>query len=338
MKIQENFSLKKYNTFNFDIRARQFCEIASKDELLELFSSHEIVNNSFLVIGEGSNILFKNDFDGLIIKMINSEIDIIKEDDLFVYIKAGAGVQWDSFVEYTVKQNLGGIENLSLIPGTVGASPVQNIGAYGQEVKDSIEYTEGLNISEMKKMTLTKEECKFGYRNSIFKNVLKNKFIVTNVVFKLAKNPMFNINYGSIKSELAKMRKSDYSLSDVRDAVISIRNSKLPDPVEIGSAGSFFKNPEINKDEYLVLKEKYPDLPSYELESGLFKIPAGWLIEQCGWKGKRIGDAGCFPKQALILCNYGSARPNEIIELAESIKSSVYKKFRIAIHEEVNII
>lgn len=338
MKIQENISLKKYNTFNFDIKAGQFCEIASEDELFELFSHNEIVNKNLLVIGEGSNLLFRKDFDGLIIKLTDTKIDIIKEDDLSVYIKAGAGVQWDYFVEYAVNKNLGGIENLSFIPGTVGASPVQNIGAYGQEVKDTIEYVNGLNIAEMKIVTLSGRECNFGYRNSIFKNQLKNKFIVTSVVFKLSKNPVLNINYGSIKTELAKLQKSNFTIADVREAVITIRKSKLPDPVEVGSAGSFFKNPEINKNEYLALKDKYPELPSYELETGLFKIPAGWLIEQCGWKGKRVGDAGCYPKQALILCNFGSARPTDIIELAESIKESVYNKFGIAIHEEVNII
>lgn len=338
MRIQEKFSLKNYNTFNFDIKAGEFCEISGEDELLELFTGNEINKKTFLVIGEGSNILFKNDFDGLVIKMINAKIDVVKEDNSFAYIKAGAGVNWDSFVDFAVCRNYGGIENLSLIPGTVGASPVQNIGAYGQEVKDTIAYVEGLDVIAKEKITLSKEECNFGYRSSIFKNELKNKFIVTSVVFRLDKHPILNIGYGSIKSELEKLSKTEYSLGDVRDAVINIRKSKLPDPAEIGSAGSFFKNPEIGRKEYLSMKDKFPEIPSYELNSGLFKIPAGWLIEQCGWKGKRIGDAGCYSKQALILCNYGAARPKEIIELAESIKSSVYNKFGIEIHEEVNII
>jgi len=338
MEIQRNYSLKKYNTFNFDVKARNFIEINNEEELKLLLSDKDINNMPILMLGQGSNILFRNDFDGLVIKLKNQDISVINEDDTYVYVKVGGGVIWDNFVDFAVSKNYGGVENLSLIPGTVGAAPIQNIGAYGQEVKDTVFSIKGYEISSINEKLFMNSECKFGYRSSIFKHELRNKFIITEVIFRLSKLPILNINYGRIKSELEKLPKNDYSIADVREAVINIRQSKLPDTDKIGNAGSFFKNPEISEIEFIAIQKINPQIPFYNTAPDVYKIPAGWLIEQCGWKGKRFGDAGCYTEQALILCNYGSAQPNEIIKLAALIKKSVYEKFGIAITEEVNII
>lgn len=337
MEIQKNFSLKKYNTFNFDVKAKYFVQVSALTEIKKVVKNIEYKNFPKLVIGRGSNILFKNDYNGLVFNFTNDYIDVIDEDSNYVYIKVGAGVIWDKFVEFTVANNYWGVENLSLIPGTVGASPIQNIGAYGKEVKDSIVSVYGINIVTGKEKSFSLEECNFGYRNSIFKNLLKNIFFIFEVTFKLSKNQIPSITYGSIKAELEKLSQKEYSLSDIRKAIITIRKAKLPDPEKIGNAGSFFKNPEIGESRFLSLKKRFPQMPYYTSIDGKYKIPAGWLIEQCGWKGKRIGDAGTYSEQALILCNFGNAKPNQLIELSNTIKNSVQEKFGISIMEEVNI-
>jgi len=334
--IHDNFSLRKYNTFQIDVNAAKFIEI-TKPEELQYFIIHNLnIDSSALVLGGGSNILFTKDYDGLVIKPSIEFVDVLNGQDDEVLIEAGAGVVWDDFVEYCVEHEYYGLENLSLIPGTVGAAPVQNIGAYGAEAGDTIKSVKGFYLETGNEFELDHDECGFGYRKSIFKTKLKGKTVISSVVFRLSKKEKLNLDYGDIKNKLAEYGHTD--IHSLRKAIVEIRKSKLPDPVETGNAGSFFKNPEIEESHFNTLKEQYPGIPGYKLASGLFKVPAGWLIDKAGWKGKSMGKAGVNPKQALVLVNLGGAKGTDILDLAAAIEQDINKKFGICLEKEVNII
>jgi UDP-N-acetylmuramate dehydrogenase len=338
MKIYQNFSLKKHNTFGFNVSCRQYAEVENENEIGMLLSLQEFKNSPKLIIGGGSNILFTKDFDGLIINQISKKIVISSEDKEYAFVTAEAGVIWHELVLFCANKNLGGIENLSLIPGKVGAAPIQNIGAYGQELKNVFNSLRGIYLHDLRLTNFNKEECEFGYRDSIFKRNLKNKFIITEVTLRLNKNPKLNTNYGTIEEELSKLNKNNLSIKDVSDIICKIRMNKLPDPKLIGNAGSFFKNPEITNREYESLKSKYHDLPGYKISDVAMKIPAGWLIEKCGFKGRRFGNVGIHEKQALVIVNYGKGKPEEILQLKNKVIEEVKSKFDIELEEEVNII
>jgi UDP-N-acetylmuramate dehydrogenase len=338
MKIEKDISLKPYNTFGIDVKAKFFSEIDSEKKLKEILSIDEYRHLPRLILGGGSNVLFTKDFDGLVLKISIPGIEIINEDEETVTIKAGAGVIWHKLVLFCIERNYGGIENLSLIPGAVGAAPIQNIGAYGQELKDVFVSVDGVYVDSTITAAFKKDDCKFAYRNGIFKNELKDKFIITYVTIRLSKNPVLNINYGSVKSELEKLGSKKIGIKEVSDAITKIRQSKLPDPAVIGNAGSFFKNPDVSEEKFNSLKEIFNDIIGFKSENGRVKIPAAWLIESCGWKGKRVGNTGSHTKQSLVLVNYGGATGEEVLNLAEEIKKSVINKFGIELKEEVNII
>lgn len=338
MHIQKNISLKSYNTFGIDATAAYFTEIRTVAELQALLTHSIYKAMPKLILGGGSNLLFTQDFDGLVIKIAIEGIDKINEDAQHVYVQAGAGVVWHQLVLYCIEHAYAGIENLSLIPGTVGAAPMQNIGAYGVEIKEIFDRLEAVHIDTGNTRVFTNEECQFGYRESIFKKELKGQYVITRVTFRLGKIPAFNTSYGAIQDTLKQMNVENLTLRSVSDAVIYIRRSKLPDPAEIGNAGSFFKNPEIPTKQYENLKIHYPQMPGYVTSDQTVKVPAGWLIEQSGWKGKRLGDTGVHKNQALVLVNYGNAKGNEIKALAEEVQKSVLAKFDIQLQPEVNFI
>lgn len=338
MVFKENFSLKSLNTFGINVNCHYYSEFENINTLKNILEHQIAKSNSKLVLGGGSNILFTKNFDGLVLKNNISGIEKIKENEKHVYLKVGAGVNWHSFVMYCIENNLAGIENLSLIPGNIGASPMQNIGAYGVEVKDVIESVHGIFIDDLSEFSLTNSECNFAYRESIFKHELKNKAIITHVIYRLNKTPNFNTSYGAIEQELEKMGVKNLSIKAISDAVINIRRSKLPNPTEIGNAGSFFKNPTIDKTTFVNLKTQFPDIPNYPQNDGSVKLAAGWLIEQCGWKGFRKDDYGVHKLQALVLVNYGNAKGDDIYRLSEEILNSVKEKFGINLEREVNII
>lgn len=334
----ENFPLKRYHTFGIDVFAKYFSEFSTLDDLRELLSVTNNHQRPILILGGGSNILFTKNFDGLVLKNNLQGITIINENNEFVFVQAGAGENWHQFVLYCLQNNFSGIENLSLIPGNVGAAPMQNIGAYGVELKDVFHELEAFDLKEKCVVNFNADECEFGYRESVFKNIYKDRFAILNVTFKLRKTPHFNVSYEAIEKELRNMNVSELSIQAVSQAVINIRRSKLPDPAIVGNAGSFFKNPEIDIHELHELKRIYPHIVSYSLPNGNVKLAAGWLIEQCGWKGYRRGDAGCHAKQALVLVNYSNASGKEIYDLSKEIKESVKQKFNIDLKTEVNII
>ncbi|MCG6915590.1 UDP-N-acetylmuramate dehydrogenase [bacterium BMS3Abin03] len=338
MKIIENYSLKSLNTFGVDVKTRYIAEIFSDNDLFKLLEDKEFESVRKFILGGGSNILFTKDFEGLVIKNSIPGINIIDEDDESIIIETGAGVNWDDFVSYCVEKKWCGVENLSLIPGTVGAAPIQNIGAYGQELKNVLYNLEGIFIETGEKKIFNNYECKFSYRESIFKNEFKNKFVITRIVFKLSKKPEVNISYPLVREELNNRKISDPKIRDLRKIVVDIRNSKLPDPKIIGNAGSFFKNPVVRNDKFKMLKEKYPDLNSYPVDDDHVKLSAAALIEKCGWKGKRIGNCGSYEKQPLVIVNYGEATAGEILELANNIRSSVEENFEVTLQQEVNLV
>jgi UDP-N-acetylmuramate dehydrogenase len=342
VNIQENFSLKNYNTFGIDATAKYFASFNSVSELEELIEykmpSAVRRSPSTLILGGGSNILFTKNVEGLVLKNELKGIEVISEAGDVVHVKAGAGENWHRFVLYCIQNKFAGVENLSLIPGNVGASPMQNIGAYGVEIKDVFHTLEAFHIKEKKIVSFSLDDCEFGYRESVFKEKYKNEFVITNVTYRLHKTPHFNITYGAIKQELDAMKIEDLSIQAISQAVINIRSSKLPDPAVIGNAGSFFKNPEVSNNEFENLKNNFPAIVGYDLSNGKTKLAAGWLIEQCGWKGFRKGDAGCHSRQALVLVNYGKARGEEIYALSEEIINSVKEKFGVRLQREVNII
>jgi len=338
MKILEYHSLKNLNTFGIDASAKYFAEFSSIQDIEELLSNPKFLNTKKLILGGGSNLLFTKNFDGIVLKNNLKGIELVKEDTDFYYVKSAAGEVWHEFVMYCIQHNYAGLENLSLIPGNVGASPMQNIGAYGVEIKDVFYELEAFHIEDKKMRTFSKAECKFGYRESVFKREFKNQYIITSVTFKLFKTPQFNTSYGAIETELKAMGIIEKSIRAISKAVCNIRNSKLPNPAEIGNAGSFFKNPEVVRGKYEFLKIKYPTIVGYELENGNVKLAAGWLIEQAGWKGKTIGEAGVHKLQALVLVNYGNAKGNEIFDLSTKVLESVKEKFGVELEREVNII
>jgi UDP-N-acetylmuramate dehydrogenase len=338
MIIHENYSLKKLNTFGIDALARYFVELSSVSEITEILSEPIFANTAMLILGGGSNLLFTKNFEGIVLKNNLKGIEIVKEDADFYFIKAGAGEVWHDLVMYCVTNNYGGLENLSLIPGNVGASPMQNIGAYGVEIKDVFYELEAMHIADKRIQLFTNAECKFGYRESVFKHELKNQYIITSVTYKLLKKPVFNTNYGAIQKELEDLGVNELSIQAISSAVCSIRRSKLPNPAEIGNAGSFFKNPEVVRSKFEFLKKQFPRIIGYDLDTGNVKLAAGWLIEQCGWKGKTVGDAGVHKLQALVLVNYNNAKGNEIYELSQKIMDSVKDKYGVQLEREVNII
>lgn len=337
MNIQENLSLKPFNTFGISKNARFFTSVDSVESLREALNWAKNHGQKVLILGGGSNLLLTDDYQGLVIKVELTGIQVITEEDTYLRVKVGAGEIWHDWVMYALDQNWAGMENLSLIPGTVGASPMQNIGAYGVEIKEVVESLEALNRTSLVVEQFSAEECKFGYRESVFKHELKDHYVITSVTFILKKKPEFRVDYGAIQEVLKEKGVTELTLRAVSDAVISIRQSKLPDPKEIGNAGSFFKNPSITIDQYAQLKLNHPNLPGYPNGEGV-KVPAGWLIEQAGWKGKRIGDVGVHAKQALVLVNYGTGDGQKIKALSEQIQQSVKEKFGINLSPEVNFI
>lgn len=337
MHIQENISLKPYNTFGIDVTAKHFVSASNIDDLKQILSLKEHPNK--LILGGGSNMLLTKDFNGLVVHINLKGIEIISENDNTVIVKANAGENWHEFVLWCINNGFGGIENLSLIPGNVGTAPIQNIGAYGVELKDVFESCEALSLETKSLRSFSKSECNFGYRNSIFKQEAKGQFIITNVNFKLSKqNYNLSINYGAITSQLELMKVNNPTIQDISKAVISIRESKLPNPKEIGNSGSFFKNPVISKTLFNTLLENFKDIPSYPISEDKVKVPAGWLIEKAGFKGKRFDDYGVHKNQALVLVNFGGAKGSDILKLSKLIQKTVERIFGIFIEAEVNIL
>lgn len=337
MEIQTQFSLKNYNTFGIEAKAKQFVAVHSMKELKTVLEEHPTEKK--FILGGGSNMLLTRDVDALVIHIDLKGKKIIEENDDFVWIESQAGENWHEFVLWAIDQNFGGLENMSLIPGNVGTTPVQNIGAYGTEIKDTFVYCEALSIENRETKKFTKEDCHFGYRESIFKHDVKDQYIITSVVFKLTKhNHNINTSYGDIATELAKNNITTPTLKDVSNAVIAIRKSKLPDPKELGNSGSFFKNPIVLKSDFKNIQAKFPEMKFYDVSETEVKVPAGWLIEQAGFKGKRFGDAGIHKSQALVLVNYGNATGQEILAVAKNIQETVFKIFGIQIEAEVNVI
>lgn len=339
MQVQEQVNLAGYNTFHISATARYFSSFSTLSELHELLNylgKHSITRS--LILGGGSNILLRKDFDGMILKNEVHGIEKINEDEEHVYIKAGAGENWHGLVAHCVAQNFAGLENLSLIPGNVGASPMQNIGAYGVEIRDVFYELEAVHRYDKSVQRFGLNDCGFGYRESVFKNKFRDQFVILNVTLRLNKKAVLNTTYGAIELELQAMGIKDPGIQDVAQAVINIRTSKLPDPGKIGNAGSFFKNPVIANRQYEMLRTQFHNIIAFPAGEGHAKLAAGWLIEQCGWKGYRKGDAGCYPKQALVLVNYGIATGQEIYDLSEEIIQSVQKKFGVRLEREVNII
>lgn len=342
MQVQKNILIKPYNSFGISVYANQFATFNSVDELAELLEFKQLPtanrHPSTLILGGGSNILFTKNYAGLVFKNEIKGIKIIKEDEHHIYVQAGAGENWHQFVLYCIKHGLAGVENLSLIPGNIGASPMQNIGAYGVEIKDVFYSLEAYHIRDKKMVNFTLNDCEFGYRESVFKRKLKDEFVIMDVTFRLNRIADYKVSYGAIGQELEKMGVQDLSIQAISQAVINIRSSKLPDPAVIGNAGSFFKNPEISSSQFAVLSLQFAGIVGYDLPHGNVKLAAGWLIEQCGWKAFRKGDAGCYEKQALVLVNYGNATGNEIYNLSEEILQSVKVKFGVVLEREVNIV
>lgn len=337
MEILNNFSLKNYNTFGIEAKAEQFVAVHSAPELKSILEQNK--NKKKFILGGGSNMLLTKNIEALVIHIDLKGKKIIREDADSVWVESQAGENWHEFVLWTIDQNFGGLENMSLIPGNVGTTPVQNIGAYGTEIKDTFVSCDAINIKNQEMRTFTNEECRFGYRESIFKNEVKYEYIITSVVFKLTKqNHKINTSYGDIQAELAKNNVTIPTLRDVSNAVIAIRKSKLPDPAELGNSGSFFKNPILLKSDFEPIHQKFPEMRFFDISETEVKVPAGWLIEQAGLKGKRFGDAGIHKNQALVLVNYGGATGQEILNVSKTVQDTVFNTFGIHIEAEVNII
>jgi len=335
--IQHNVSLQPYNTFGIDVPAAGFARFSSVEELETLLNE----NNSrlpLMILGGGSNMLLTGPVQALVLKNEITGFERVQENEETVDIRVGAGEEWHGFVRYCVENGWGGVENLSLIPGSVGASPMQNIGAYGAEIKDCFVSLEAFHIQKHEIHTFTAEDCAFGYRESVFKRELKGQYVITSVTYRLLKNPVFNTGYGAIQSELDAMGVKELSVDAISRAVMNIRTSKLPNPKELGNAGSFFKNPVVSKEVLDAILSKYPDAPHYPQADGTEKLAAGWLIERAGWKGKRVGNCGVHIKQALVLVNYGGATGEEIFALSQAVLDAVYKQFNVQLEREVNII
>jgi UDP-N-acetylmuramate dehydrogenase len=337
MQMQSNFSLKSFNTFGIEAKAKNFVAVHSLDELKTVLAEHTAEPK--FILGGGSNMLLTQDIEALVIHIDLKGKRILKEDDDFVWVESMAGENWHEFVLWTIDQNFGGLENMSLIPGNVGTTPVQNIGAYGTEIKDTFVSCDAMKIDDQTMRTFSKEDCRFGYRESIFKQEAKNQYIITSVVFKLTKrNHNINTSYGDITKELAEKNVTVPTLKDVSNAVIAIRQSKLPDPKVLGNSGSFFKNPVISRSHFEKVQAQFPEIKFFEVSPTEVKVPAGWLIEQAGYKGFRKGDAGVHKNQALVLVNYGSATGQDILALSREVQQAVFDKYSIAIEAEVNVI
>ncbi|WP_290701198.1 UDP-N-acetylmuramate dehydrogenase [Lacinutrix sp.] len=337
MRIQHNISLKNYNTFGIDVKARHFISVSTLSELIAVLQLKDYPTK--LILGGGSNMLLTKNVDALVIHINIKGTSVLEEKPNHILVKANAGENWHEFILWSLDNNFGGLENMSLIPGNVGTSPIQNIGAYGVELKDYFISCEALNLSTLEIEVFKNEDCNFGYRNSIFKNERKGKYIITSVVFKLSINThTLHTNYGAITSQLETMQISNPTIKDVSNAVIAIRQSKLPDPKEIGNSGSFFKNPVISNEAFKQLKQSFPNVPNYPVSENEIKIPAGWLIETAGFKGKTFGNYGVHKKQALVLVNYGGAKGEDILALSKIIQKTIYRIFNISIEAEVNIL
>ena len=337
MTIQNNFSLKKYNTFGIEAKAKQFIAVHSLENLKTVLQEHQ--SEQKFILGGGSNMLLTQDINALVIHIDLKGKKVLKEEDDFVWVESQAGENWHEFVLWTIDQNFGGLENMSLIPGNVGTTPVQNIGAYGTEIKDTFVSCDSMTIATQEMKTFDKEDCHFGYRESIFKHEAKDQFIITSVIFKLTKhNHKINTSYGDITKELEKQNVSTPTLKDVSNAVIAIRQSKLPDPAALGNSGSFFKNPIISKEQYEKVHALHPEMPHYVISETEVKVPAGWLIERAGFKGKRFGDAGIHKNQALVLVTYGNATGQEILAVSRDIQATILREFGIVIEAEVNVV
>ncbi|WP_369753240.1 UDP-N-acetylmuramate dehydrogenase [Flavobacterium sp. WC2409] len=337
MEILHNFSLKNYNTFGIEASAKQFVNVQNVTDLTSILKQNKTAKK--FILGGGSNMLLTQNINALVLHIDLKGKRIIQENDDFVWVESQAGENWHEFVLWTIAQNFGGLENMSLIPGNVGTTPIQNIGAYGTEIKDTFVSCKAITIENQEIKKFTKEECHFGYRESIFKNVAKDQYIITSVVFKLTKrNHKINTSYGDILGELEKNNITNPSLKDVSNAVIAIRQSKLPDPKELGNSGSFFKNPILLKTDFEKIHQQFPEMKYYEVSETEVKVPAGWLIEQAGFKGKRFGDAGIHKNQALVLVNYGNATGQEILAVSKTIQDTIFKTFGIHIEAEVNVI
>ena len=337
MEIKHHFSLKKYNTFGIEAKAKQFVAVQSLVDLKNILEENKTQKK--FILGGGSNMLLTKDIDALVIHIDLKGKKILEEDEDFAWVESQAGENWHEFVLWTIDQNFGGLENMSLIPGNVGTTPVQNIGAYGTEIKDTFVSCQAITIDNQEIKNFLKEECNFGYRESIFKNDIKDQYIITSVVFKLTKkNHKINISYGDIIAELNKNNITKPTLKDVSNAVIAIRQSKLPDPKVLGNSGSFFKNPILIKSDFEKIHQQFPEMKYYDISETEVKVPAGWLIEQAGFKGKRFGDAGIHKNQALVLVNYGNATGQEILNVSRAIQETIFNKFGIHIEAEVNVI
>jgi len=338
MNLKQNHSLKNDNTFGIDIKALYFIEIHQLEELISLLQSPQYKEMRKLILGGGSNILFTGDFEGLVIKICLKGIEIIKQDAQHIYLKVQAGEVWHELIIYCLEHNYAGIENLSLIPGNVGAAPMQNIGAYGVELKEVFEGLEAVRMEDGNLKKFTPAQCHFGYRDSIFKNELKGQYVITSIILRLNKKPVFNTSYGAVQKILKEMNIKELSIQAISEAVIKIRTSKLPNPEKIGNAGSFFKNPQIPLAQFEDLKKQYHQMVSYPATNNRVKVSAAWLIEQCGWKGKRVGNTGAHKDQPLVLVNYQNATGKEIKDLAMEIQATVKEKFEIKLIPEVNIV
>jgi len=336
MKVLQNSSLKSYNTFGIDVKAERFVSVSSLEELKSVLTGNYA--EELFILGGGSNMLLTQDITATVLHIDLKGIKVVQETEDYAYIQANAGENWHEFVLWTLAHGYGGLENLSLIPGNIGSSPIQNIGAYGVELKDHFVSCEAIDIQTIERISFNAEECDFGYRNSIFKNKVKGKYIITSVTFKLSKkNHQLYTNYGSINEALEESGITNPSIQDVSNAVIRIRQQKLPDPRELGNSGSFFKNPLISTKAFQELQKEYPEMPHYKISENEFKIPAGWLIDRAGFKGFREGDAGVHKNQALVLVNYGRATGSEILNLAQKIQDKIHSQFKIALESEVNI-
>ncbi|MGC8804136.1 MAG: UDP-N-acetylmuramate dehydrogenase [Bacteroidales bacterium] len=337
LNVEELVSLKSYNTFGVDVRADYLITLSNEEDVRRLFRENYLRSNRFFILGGGSNVLFVGNYRGIILHPRMLGIEVISEDENYVEVKVAAGEDWDGFVAYAVQQGWGGIENLSGIPGLVGSAPIQNIGAYGVEVKDTLLAVEGFLLDSQENFRLNNFDCEFGYRTSIFKTRLAGRCLITAVVFRLSRrNHLYNLSYQGLSKTVASY--GEVNLNNIRRAVLQTREAKLPDPLKIGNAGSFFKNPVVGQGKAFLLRTEYPQMPLYEFEKGKYKLSAAWLIEQCGWKGYRQNEVGVYEKQPLVLVNYGSARGEEILELATSIQQSVKQKFDIELEMEVNVV
>lgn len=336
MSNLQNTSLKAYNTFGIDVAAEHLVSIESTSELVKTLA--EINQKELLILGGGSNVLFMNDIKGTVLLNKLEGISVVDENEGHVWVKAGGGVNWHEFVLHCIHQNWAGIENLSLIPGSVGAAPMQNIGAYGVETKDVFHELEAIEISTGKIITFSNSDCQFGYRESVFKRALKGQYLISSVIFKLDKKPTFKTSYGAITNELENMKVTELSIQAISNAVINIRRSKLPDPKVTGNAGSFFKNPVVPISLAENIKKEYPEAAAYPVDNNSMKLAAGWLIDKAGWKGKTYGNYGVHPKQALVLVNYGGATGQNIYDLSTEILTDIKSKFGVELEREVNIV